>query len=53
MVDHGSRAALDALITIYRRLLDRIEARNYDVLSERVSLSSLEKCYILVRSAIG
>ncbi len=52
MVDHGSRAALDALITIYRRLLDRIEARNYDVLSQRVSLSSFEKCRILLRAAI-
>ena len=45
-----SRPGLRALITIYSRLLERIEARNYDVFSRRVSLSSLGKCWIVLRA---
>jgi phytoene synthase len=50
LVDKRSRPGLRALITIYFRLLERIEECNYDVFSRRVSLSSLEKCWIAARA---
>jgi phytoene synthase len=40
MVDRRSRSSLWVLITIYSRLLDKIRATNYDVLSRRISLST-------------
>ena len=40
LIDEDSQAALWTLVEIYRRLLDRIIARNYDVFSERVRLST-------------
>jgi len=52
LVHTRSRPSLWALITIYSRLLERIEAANYDVFSRRVRLSSLEKSWILVQAAI-
>ena len=48
MVDKKSRSSLWALIEIYSRLLDRIEAAGYDVLSQRVRLSTFEKAGIVV-----
>jgi len=50
LVDARSRGGLRALIGIYARLLDRIEARGYDVFSGRVSLSPLEKSWIAIRA---
>jgi phytoene synthase len=50
MVHKRSRACLGALISIYSRLLDRIEASNYDVFSRRISLSAAEKCGIVLKS---
>ncbi len=50
MVDKRSRPGLRALITIYSRLLERIEKCNYDVFSRRVALSSVEKSWIVVRA---
>ena len=50
LVDRRSRASLGALISIYSRLLDRIERSNYDVFSHRISLPAWEKCRILIRS---
>jgi len=50
LVDKRSRSGLRALITIYSRLLERIEERNYDVFSRRVSLSPAEKCWIAARA---
>ena len=41
------------LIAIYSRLLERIEATNYDVFSRRVRLSSLEKSWILVQALLS
>ncbi len=52
MVRRRSRPALRALIGIYSRLLDRIERRNYDVFSARVSLSGLEKSWVVLRALI-
>jgi phytoene synthase len=48
LVDRPSRASLRALITIYSRLLDRIERSNYDVFSRRISLSAWEKLRIVL-----
>ncbi len=47
MVDPRSRSSLWVLITIYSRLLDKIRAANYDVLSRRISLSTWEKLRIV------
>ncbi|MBI3782713.1 MAG: squalene/phytoene synthase family protein, partial [Deltaproteobacteria bacterium] len=41
--DRGSLAAAEAMRMIYERLLDRIEARHFDVFGPRVTLSSYEK----------
>jgi 15-cis-phytoene synthase len=50
LVDRRSRASLRALIGIYRRLLERIEQSNYDVLERRIRLPNWEKILILLRS---
>jgi phytoene synthase len=47
MVDRASRSSLWVLITIYSRLLEKIRATNYDVLSRRISLSTWEKLRIV------
>jgi 15-cis-phytoene synthase len=52
MVRRRSRPALRALIGIYSRLLERIERRNYDVFSERVSLSRAEKAWVVLRAIV-
>ncbi len=52
MVSPDSRHALWALIEIYRRLLGRIEQRDYDVLTGRVRLSALEKASIALRAVL-
>lgn len=48
MVHRSSRSSLWALIEIYSRLLRRIEERGFDVLRQRVRLSSWEKVGILL-----
>jgi phytoene synthase len=48
-----ARAALWALARIYSSLLRRIEARGYDVFSDRVRLSTPEKTGILLRARLG
>ncbi len=50
LVHPSSRRSLWALIAIYSRLLERIEARNYDVFSARVRLPALEKMGIVLRA---
>jgi len=52
-VHSDARAALWALARIYSGLLRRIEARGYDVFSERVRLSTPEKTGILLRARLG
>jgi 15-cis-phytoene synthase len=49
LIDEDSRPALWTLVEIYRRLLERIIARNYDVFSERVGLSTAEKLSVMAR----
>jgi phytoene synthase len=50
LIHPRSRSSLWALISIYSRLLERIEATNYDVFSRRVRLSLFEKSWIVVRA---
>jgi 15-cis-phytoene synthase len=50
LISKRSRPALRALIGIYSRLLSRIEERNFDVFSERVTLPAAEKCWIVLRA---
>ena len=49
LIEEVSQPALWAMVEIYRGILDRIEARQYDVYSERVRLSLGEKLKILAR----
>jgi 15-cis-phytoene synthase len=52
MVHRRSRGSLWALIEIYRRLLERIVASRYDVLSRRVRLPTWEKMSIVARASL-
>jgi phytoene synthase len=52
MVHRRSRGSLWALIEIYRRLLERIIASSYDVLSRRVRVPTWEKMSIVARAAL-
>jgi phytoene synthase len=52
LVNKHSRPSLWALIEIYSRLLDRIERSNYDVFTRRLSLSTAQKSWIVVRAAL-
>jgi phytoene synthase len=49
LIEPESQSALWTLMTIYRRLLDKIALRNYDVFSERVRLTTREKTKILTK----
>ncbi len=49
LVDEDSQPALWTLVEIYRRLLERIAQRDFDVFSERVQLSTAEKLGVLAR----
>jgi phytoene synthase len=49
LIDDDSQPALWTLVTVYRRLLDRISQRGYDVFSSRVHLSTSEKLGILAK----
>jgi phytoene synthase len=53
MVGRESRPSLWALIRIYRRLLERIEAADYDVWSRRIRVPSWEKWAILCRASFA
>jgi phytoene synthase len=52
LIAADSRPALWVLITIYHRLLRRIEQRNFDVFSVRVSVPTYEKLWILLRGML-
>jgi phytoene synthase len=49
LIEEDSRAALWVLVEIYSRLLKKITARDYDVFTERVSLTLWEKLKVLSR----
>jgi phytoene synthase len=53
LIHPRSRASLWALISIYSRLLDRIEGSNYDVFRRRVRLPLWEKSWIVWRALLG
>ena len=50
LIDYDSQAALWAMVEIYRRLLERIIARNYDVFSQKVRLSTAEKLMVMAKA---
>lgn len=52
LIDGDSQPALWTLVEVYRRLLERIAARGYDVFSERVKLSTAEKVGILAKGFV-
>src|SRR5215470_16151990 len=52
LVNEDSQPGLWVLITIYRRLLEKIASRQYDVFTERVSLSLREKLTVLARGYV-
>ena len=52
MVAADSRPALWVLMTIYHRLLKRIERENYDVFSARISVPGYAKYWILARGLL-
>ena len=47
LIDEDSRSALWVMVTIYRRLLERIAERKYDVMHGRIRLAVTEKFGIL------
>jgi phytoene synthase len=49
LIEPDSRPALWVLVTIYHRLLLRIEAADYDVFSERISVPTHEKILLLLQ----
>lgn len=49
LIDEVSQPALWAMVEIYRGILDRIELKQFDVYSERVSLSLGDKLKVLVK----
>jgi phytoene synthase len=53
LIHPRSRASLWALISIYSRLLERIEQSNYDVYRRRVRLPLWEKSWIVWRALVG
>jgi hypothetical protein len=53
LIDEDSRAALWTLVEIYRRLLEKIIARNYDVFGERVRLSAAEKLRVMAQGFLA
>jgi phytoene synthase len=52
LIDDDSQPALWTLVEIYRRLLERIAQRDYDVFSQRVSLSTAEKLSVLAKGFV-
>jgi len=52
LVNEDSQPGLWVLITIYRRLLEKIAAKDYDVFSQRIRLSVTEKVSILTQGIV-
>jgi phytoene synthase len=52
MIDADSRAALWVLVEIYSGLLKKIDARDGDVFSERLSVPTRGKILVLLRGAV-
>jgi phytoene synthase len=52
LIDEDSQPALWVLVTIYRRLLEKISARKYDVFGKKISLTVREKVVILGKGLV-
>jgi 15-cis-phytoene synthase len=52
LLDHDSRPAFWVMVTIYRRLLEKIAKQQYDVFKGRIRLSAPEKLAILSKGII-
>lgn len=52
LIDEDSQPALWTLVEIYRRLLEKIVALNYDVFTDRVRLSSAEKLAVMAKGFV-
>jgi phytoene synthase len=52
LIDEDSQPALWVLVTIYRRLLDKISDRKYDVFGRKISLTVREKVVILGKGLV-
>ena len=52
LLDRDSRAAMWVLLTIYHRLLGRIADRRMDVFSQRASVPTVTKLWILARGLV-
>jgi phytoene synthase len=52
LIHEDSRAALWVMVTIYRRLLEKIAENKFDVLHGRIRLSATEKFGILTRGLV-
>ena len=52
LIHEDSRGALWVMVEIYSRLLKKITERDYDVFTERVSLSTWEKLKVLARGFV-
>ena len=51
-MSEDSQPGLWVLITIYRRLLEKIAANDYDVFAQRVRLSVPEKVGVLTKGIV-
>ena len=49
LIDEDSRPALWVLVEIYRRLLEKIAARGYNVFGKKIQVSRQEKLGVLAR----
>jgi len=52
MIDAESRPALQVLVSIYHRLLRRIEQANYEIFAERISVPTSQKLTILAKGML-
>ena len=52
LIDEDSQPALWVLVTIYRRLLEKIADRKYDVFNKKISLTVREKVIILGKGLV-
>ena len=52
LVSEDSQPALWVLVTIYRRLLEKISDRKYDVFGKKVSLTVREKVVIMGKGLV-
>ena len=52
LIDEDSQPALWVLVTIYRRLLEKIGERKYDVFGRKINLTVREKVFILGKGVL-